>query len=208
MASRADVKRNVLALVIFVSSAAAQQGKIDPNAVPVEKEPQHHLVFANDSVRVIDARLPHGYKSLSHTHSQDNVAITISPGREDAQSIARIGCAGFSKGGYSHAVTNSGTIELRFIAVEILSSPAKSGAVAVANEPRHTLETENERVRIYRVKLASGESLTSHTHSAGWLGVIVKGGSGPGTFQWYGPGSPNPIVAGQSELEIVELEPR
>lgn len=155
MASRADVKRNVLALVIFVSSAGAQQGQIDPDAVPVEKEPQHHLVFANDSVRVIDARLPPGYKSLSHTHSQDNVAITISP-----------------------------------------------------NEPRHTLETENERVRIYRVKLASGESLTSHTHSAGWLGVIVKGGSGPGTFQWYGPGSPNPIMAGQSELEIVELEPR
>jgi hypothetical protein len=51
MASRADVKRNVLALVIFVSSAGAQQGQIDSNAVPVEKEPQHHLVFANDSVR-------------------------------------------------------------------------------------------------------------------------------------------------------------
>src|SRR5262245_47223005 len=109
---RSDVKRSVLVLVIFVSSAAAQQGQIDPIAVPVEKEPQHHLVFANDYVHVIDARLPPGYKSLSHTHSQDNVAITISPGREDAQSIARIGRAGFSKGGYSHTVTNSGTIEL------------------------------------------------------------------------------------------------
>src|SRR5256885_450988 len=95
-------------LVTALLALAGQQPQIDPDAVPVEQEPQHHPVFANDFVRVIDARLPPGYKSLSHTHLQDNVAITISPGRDDAQSIARIGRAGFSKGGYSHVVTNSG----------------------------------------------------------------------------------------------------
>ena len=92
-----------------VAALAAQQARIDPNAVPVDKEPQHHLVFANESIRVVDARLPPGYQSLSHTHAQDNVSVTNSPARDDAQSMARIGRAGFSKGGYSHTVTNSGS---------------------------------------------------------------------------------------------------
>jgi len=124
-----------LAGVVFISAVAglaAQQGGIDPNAVPVEKEPKHHLVFSNDFIRVVDARLPPGYKTLSHTHANDNVAITISPGREDAAAMARIGRAGFSKGGYSHIVTNAGTIEMRFIVVELLSGSEKSTLSSMA----------------------------------------------------------------------------
>ena len=193
--------------ILAVALGLGAQGQIDPNAVPVEKEPQHHLVFTNDFVHVIDARFPPGYKSLSHTHAQDNVAITISTGRDDAQSAARIGRAGFSKGGYSHVVTNSGTIEMRFIAVELMRAD-KPGAAPFPDESRHKLEMENDRVRIYRVKLAPGESLTSHTHSAGWLGVTVSGGSGPGAYQWHGAGTNNPLNSGQSALEVVELELR
>jgi len=81
--------------LVNLASPGPQQAQIDPNAVPVEKEPQHHLVFTNDFVRVVDARFPPGYKSLSHAHAQDNVAVTISTGRDDAASAARIGRAGF-----------------------------------------------------------------------------------------------------------------
>ena len=87
----------LLIATVLLSSLAltGQQNRIDPNAVPVEKEPQHHLVFTNDFVRVIDARFPPGYKSLSHAHAKDNVAITIATGRDDAASAARISRAGF-----------------------------------------------------------------------------------------------------------------
>ena len=133
----------MLAGVVFISALAglaAQQGRIDPNAAPVEKEPQHHMVFSNDCIRVVDAQLPPGYTTLSHTHADDSVAITISPGREVAAAIARIGRAGFSKGGYSHIVTNAGTIELRFIVVELLPGSEKSTAAAFLDGPAHRLE--------------------------------------------------------------------
>src|SRR5262249_49687473 len=162
-------------------------------------EPQHHLVFTNEFVRVIDARLPPGYKSLSHTHAQDNVAITIATGRDTAESLARIGRAGFSTGGYSHVVTNSGPIEMRFIAVELLRGD-RSGATAFADEPAHTLELQNDRVRIYRIKLTPGESLAAHTHSAGWLSVTIKGGQGPGAFQWHAAETVDSLRAGESGL--------
>ena len=62
--------RAATAVFPALTSLAAQQARpIDPNAIPVDKEPQHHLVFANDFVRVVDARLPPGYKSLNHTHA-------------------------------------------------------------------------------------------------------------------------------------------
>jgi len=195
------------ALFVFLAWFAAQQSRIDPGAVPVDKEPNHHLVFVNDFVRVVDARLPPGYKSLSHTHGQDNVAITISPGRGDAESLARIGRAGFSKGGYSHTVTNSGSIELRFIDVEILKGD-KSGAAPFPGVPGHELESENDRVRIYRIKLVPGESLPLHRHTGGWLAVTVAGGDGPGSYRWHEGGTDSPLKANQTALEIVELEPR
>lgn len=199
----------LLAAVLWGSFVllALPQGRIDPNAVPVDKEPRHSLVFSNAFIRVIDARLPPGYQSLSHTHAQDNVAITISPGRDDAASLARIGRAGFSKGGYSHVVTNSGSIELRFIDVEFWGADKPSSA-AFPDQPQHKLEVENERVRIYRIKLAAGESLPEHAHPAGWIGVTVAGGAGPGAYQWYAAGTANTITATQAPLEIVELEPR
>lgn len=195
------------ALVASVVSFAVAQDRIDPNAVPVEKEPQHRLVFTNDFIRVVDARLPPGYKSLSHTHALDNSAVTISPGREDAASMARIGRAGFTKGGYSHVVTNAGTIELRFINAEFLKGDQPSAA-PVPDQAGHKLELENERVRIYRITLAPGESLPAHAHPSGWLEVTVAGGAGPGVFRWYAAGTSHPLRADQAALEVVELEPR
>jgi hypothetical protein len=79
---------------------------------------------------------------------------------------------------------------------------------AVADEPEHRLETENDRVRIYRVRLDPGDSLVTHTHAAGWVGVTIVGGAGPGTYRLYEAGAANPLAAGMYPLEILELEPK
>src|SRR5207244_3904668 len=129
------------------------------------------------------------------------------PGRDDAASLARIGRAGFSKGGYSHVVTNSGSSEMRFIAVELLQADNPATA-SLPDMPGHKLETENERVRIYRVKLAPGESLPAHRHAAGWLAVTVVGGNGPGSYRWNAAGTNDSINAIPTALEVVELELR
>jgi predicted metal-dependent enzyme (double-stranded beta helix superfamily) len=201
------IARALVGVVAASLSVGAQQRgrQLDPNAIPVDKEPNHHLVFANEFVRVIDARFPPGHKTLVHAHMADNVAVTITTGRENAPG----GRAGFAAGGYSHSVTNSGPLEQRFIDVEFLKSD-KPGAPAAPDSPAHTLETENDRVRIYRVKLAPGESLASHRHDAGWIGVTVTGGRGPGTYQWHAGGTSLPLAvqAKDAALEIVELEPK
>ena len=176
--------------------------------VPVEQEPQHKVVFKNEFVRVIDATLPPGYVTLNHTHPVDNVSVTISTGRDGEAGARGVGRAGFSKGGYSHSVTNSGVNIMRFIVVEPLKSDRPTAAVTEL--PKHTLETENDRVRIYRVKLGPGESVQPHTHAAGWVEVTVAGGGGPGVAMWHAAGDPRPLKLGPNEspLELVELEPK
>jgi quercetin dioxygenase-like cupin family protein len=200
-----------LATVVVASIvvSAQQAPRIDPSAVPIDQEPNHQIVFANPHVRVIDARFPPGHVTLEHTHLADNSAITISTGRDDAEAAARVGRVGFTRGGYSHRVTNNGTIEMRFVAVEYIKGD-RPGALAAADGPNHKLETENDRVRIYRVRLAPGESIASHSHQAGWLAVTVKGGDGPGRHQWHPGGSDIPlrVASGQQAVEIVELEPK
>ena len=199
----------VFALTVSVATQQAPARKIDPNAIPVEKEPYHKLVFANDYVRVLDVRLPAGYVSLMHTHFADNSAVTIVPNATGPEAEARIGRGGFSRGGYSHVARNTGAREMRLIDVEFHKSD-RPNAPAAADTPTHKLENEQDSVRIYRVKLAPGESLSSHTHAAGWMAVTIRGGKGPGTYQWYAAGSSAPInsAPGRKPLEIVEFEPK
>jgi hypothetical protein len=133
--------------------------------------------------------------------------VTLAPGRDDAQALTRVGRAIFNRGGYSHTVTNPGPGVARFIEVEILS-PDVPHAGAVPDSPGHELELENARVRIYRVKLDAGAKLDPHTHEAGWVSIAVRGGTDPGSAEWHAAGSENPLVAGSTPLELVEVEPR
>lgn len=189
-------------LVILMAATLIASAQ-EPQAIPVDQEPHHKVVYRNDFVRVIDATFPAGYMTLNHTHDVDNVAVTISTGRGGSP-----GRAGFSKGGYSHRVTNSGPDVMRFIDAEILKTDRPGSAATL--HPGHSLETENDRVRIYRVKLGQGQPIEPHAHAAGWLEVTVVGGSGPGTFLWHSAGEAVPLAVtpGTDSLEIVEIEPR
>lgn len=195
----------MISLVFLLTCGLLGASQQQP-AVPIEEEPHHKIVFKNDYVRVIDATFPPGYVTLNHTHEVDNVAIMISPGREGAAAERGIGRASFSKGGYSHSVTNPGPGIMRFIDVEILKSDHPGADPELP--PGHTLELENDRVRVYRVRLDAGGSLNTHTHSSGWMEVTVSGEAGAGAFTWQNAGQDHPLRAGGAALEVVELQPR
>ncbi len=200
----------VLAAVLAASVAVAAQQPpaIDPAAIPIEQEPRHRLVFANEFVRIIDALLPPLYVSQNHTHTLDNVSVTILSGLEGAQAQARVGFAGFSRGGYSHIITNPNTAPMRFIAVE-LRAPDASGAGEELPQPNHTAVLTNARVRVSRVKLDAGQRIAEHTHQSGFVSVVVRGGDGPGSWKWHGGAdAASPLAAGTQALELVEIEPR
>ena len=209
MSSRRSLVLAALALVPVLAAGQQPARTVDPAAVPVDREPQHKLVFANGFVRVLDVRFPPGYVSLNHTHLADNSAITIAPSQPGPEAAARIGRFGFSRGGYSHVVRNSGTLEQRLIDVEFHKSD-RPGAAAAPDSPGHALETDNDRVRSYRVRLAPGQSLPAHAHQAGWMAITIRGGSGPGTHQWFAAGSAAPlsVPSGGEALEVVEFEPK
>lgn len=199
-----------LAVFCFaVASLLAQQGSaVDVAAVPVDQEPRHRVVFTNDFVRIIDAFLPPLYVSQNHTHALDNVAVTILPGVEGPRGQARVGFAGFSRGGYTHVVTNPNTGPMRFIDVELRA--AEHGVSG--DEPpqdNHLTVLNNSRVRISRVKLDAGQSVSGHQHASGYVSVVVRGGEGAGTWRWHPANEPAAALdAGRQPLEIVEIEPK
>ncbi|HUR34666.1 MAG TPA: hypothetical protein VM032_12775 [Vicinamibacterales bacterium] len=195
-------------LAVVPLGRAQQAPSIDPAAIPIEQEPRHRLVFANEFVRIIDALLPPLYVSQNHTHTYDNVAVTILPGTDGPQAQARIGFAGYSRGGYSHIITNPNTGPMRFIAVE-LRAPDHSVESEELPQGGHVSVLGNARVHIARVKLAAGESLASHQHAAGYVSIVVRGSEPAGTWRWHAAGEPAASLdAGRQALEIVEVEPK
>jgi len=171
--------RSLLCLIALLPQQAVR-------SVPVGDEPRHHVVYSNDYVRVIDAVVPPGDVTLYHTHSKDNVPVAISGGKmrtqvlggEPTESDVPTGGIWFARETYTHQITNVGEGALRFIDAEILATPpgSKPGP-ALEGVPGLKLEIDNPRVRVYRVRLESGQSTGEHTHSAATLCVAITAAS-------------------------------
>lgn len=192
--------------VVVLGAQPPTPGPTAADRVPYSESPNHRLVFSNEFVRVVDVRLPPGYRNPRHTHARDYVAVSVPTGSSDPRS-PETGRTVFAVAGDADALTNDGNRERRFLEVEILKAD-RSNARAVDGEPDHVLEAENEHVRVYRTTLDPGDSIPVHTHAAGWMSVTIAGWTGPGSYHWYDAGAPNPLAAGQYVLELVELEPR
>jgi hypothetical protein len=189
------------------SPPAASAAEPDAAAVPVDQEPRHHLVFANEFVRIIDALFPGFYVSQNHTHAADHVTVVIVAGRDDAQGQARVGFAGFAKGGYSHVVTNPAPGPMRFIDVELRAPDRGTGGDDA--QSGHFTVLNNTRVRIVRVKIDPGQSVTEHRHVNGYVSVTVRGGEGAGTWKWHPAGEPAATLeSGRQALDVVEITPK
>ncbi|MGC4083135.1 MAG: hypothetical protein QM736_13755 [Vicinamibacterales bacterium] len=199
-----------LFIVLVLAAGAvihAQQPSLDVPAVPVEQEPHHRLVFANDFIRILDVVLPPLYVSQNHTHVYDSVAVVILPGIDGPQGQARIGFAGYARGGYTHVITNPNTSPMRIVGVE-LREPDR-GSIEELPQDEHVPVLTNAHVRITRVRLAAGETVADHQHANGYASVVVRGGDGPGTWKWHAAGEgPAPLPAGSQPLEMIEVEPR
>jgi quercetin dioxygenase-like cupin family protein len=219
-----------LLLFIVLQLIPAQQ------AVPVGKEPRHKTKFENQYVRVIDAAVAVGDATLYHTHDLDNVPVNVSGGKLKTETVGQAeatfttmetGRTSFAKGGYTHRITNVGDTPLRFIDAEILSPYGKSSTAAILDAALektagHTLISENERVRLYRVIIEPGQTIAAHAHVLPRLSVSVSGGKlaihsndrkaktktfKVGDFSWHKPESQHVLKnLGAEKYESVEIE--
>ena len=149
--------------------------------VPVANEPRHHLKFENQYVRVFDVIVLPGDATLFHTHASDYVFVTIGDallinevtGAEPADLILKNDEVRFSKGPFTHRVTNVAITPFHNITVEILSTPGRAAASTPDTSPGHSIVLDNDRVRVERLILEPGQSTNVHTHGLSALSVFL-----------------------------------
>ena len=140
--------------------------------VEVRDEPWHRRRFENPHVRVYDVLIPPGDTTLYHRHTEDTLYVGIAEAAVRDQMLGRDGArTGTTPAGMAlwrphrtrpltHQVQNVGTSDMRLIGAEVRSTPAQTSPRAL--EARgHELRLENERVRIYDLGLAPGETTGS-----------------------------------------------
>jgi len=217
----------LLLLLTLLAPATAQA------PLSIEKEPRHHLEFQNSYVRLFYVRIAPGDSTLFHTHVNDNVGVKLTdaelsdvvPGGIPEMLLVNQGAVGF--GHYptplTHSVSNVGSTPFHNMLVEILPSNAvPSTAPSLAHVAGHILEMENERVRIFRLVLAPGQSTEEHSHALHGLGVVITGGKiaidvpgtktetvtfNPGDYRWHQGGMRHSLRnVGSATFEAVEIE--
>jgi quercetin dioxygenase-like cupin family protein len=216
----------VRAVLVGVAFAASLASSAAQRAVPVDSEPRHRVVYADARAKVIDAVLPPGDATLFHTHARDNVPVAIEGGRirteiaggATAETDVKTGAVSFARGGYTHRIANVGPGTVHFVDVELLSPDARpAGDTEAPNAPGLAIEFENERVRVYRVRLDPGAATGLHTHATAAVWVSVTGGRvsagavtrdlAPGSYGWATAGVPHAIRnEGTSPVELVEID--
>ena len=184
-------------------------------------------------MRVFYVLVAPGDKTLFHTHINDGVGIKLSNSRiTDEESgvkpvviATKRGAVGFTHypGPLTHRVSNIGTTAFRNVFVEVLPPTGTTSKVPLpARAAGHTLVLENERVRIFRLVLAPGESVEVRPPARGSLCVAVSRGTitietgpkkigtvkfFPGDSQWREDGMKYSLRnIGSSSFEAVDIE--
>jgi hypothetical protein len=186
---------SLLLLLTFSLSAQA------PEAVPLAREPHHHLVFENDYVRVFRVSVPAHAATLLHQHDVPYVYVSLGPadvvnavqGRPEARIVMADGQVGYSPGHFAHiARTDAGstfdnvTIELlkpqgqpRNTCAEIVPGSSEYHCDSPAARKRRSVDfvsqfqTDEMEASLTRVD-GSVQQITS-TPTAGVLFVLLSG---------------------------------
>ncbi len=111
-------------LLLFTFSLNAQA----PAAVPISKEPHHHLVLENDYVRVFRVSLPARDATLLHQHDVPYLYISLGPadvinavqGKPEAHLVMADGQLGYSPGHFAHIARTDAGSTFDNVTIELL----------------------------------------------------------------------------------------
>jgi quercetin dioxygenase-like cupin family protein len=222
------MKMRLMAVVFLLLASLFPSSAQSP--VPIDKEPHHHLKYANDYFRVFDVVVPSGKTTLFHIHSSDYAFVAIgdaslkaeTPGSQPSDLILKDGEARFTKGPITHRVTNPSDTPFRNITVEILGSPGPGSVTSTPDtSPGHSIVLENERVRIERLILEPGQSTNLHTHGLSAMSVFLTKAKvqvespgqktqtieyKPGDFRWRSPITHSIRNIGSTRFEAVGID--
>jgi hypothetical protein len=208
----------------------------DPASAPLARnEAHHHVVLQNDLVRIMRVLIPPNDATGWHEHNFDYVVVAVNgtkvhvdikgnpqavEGTMVTNSVAYTNYVGKH---FVHRVANKSETVNNQLAFEIL--PSAPGAFTLSDRssvPQYKMETDNDRVRVWRLQLAPGEVADLINQKAPAVRVILSGerlletdsngqvkeiNTRGGDFAWL-PGSLARSVtnAGLTPLELVEVE--
>jgi quercetin dioxygenase-like cupin family protein len=170
---------------------------------PVKVDPAHHKVeFENAQVRVLRISFGPGEKAPLHQHPA-GVAVfmtdqqaTLSPAASATAVPKRGGVILAEPSG--HSVENRGTSRSEVVLVE-LKAPSSARTLkpdAIQADPKHyTVEAENDRVRVLRIRYPPKEKSVLHAHYPG-VAVALSDASARFTDA-AGKSEDRPMKAGQ-----------
>src|SRR4051812_46185157 len=167
--------------LLVIPVVAISQSNSPQNPVEIKGEPRHHPSFENEFVKIWDVTVPGGDATLWHAHRNDNVVVTLAPAKLHIETLARdpvdaewkYGEVRFSKATYIHRAMNVGTTAFHNLTIELLK-PASANPITAPNETGREPVLENDRVRVYRVSLAPGETNPTHTHPFPTLDITMN----------------------------------
>ncbi len=192
----------------------------------LDHEAKHHLVFANEWVRVFDVIVPAGDSTRYHVHANDYVYVNFGAANLKAQPLGgsatdlRLadGEVRFTPGPITHRVVNPSTTPFHNLTIELL----KSTGVTLSSSPAGQVVLDNSRVRVERIVLEPGESTPRHEHRGPGLEVAVRGGTVSSAsvtevsqrltyqsagYRWYDAPRIHTLTnVGPTTVEIVEIE--
>ena len=156
--------------------------------VPLENEPHHHPLLANDFIRVFHVQVPPHESTLLHRHERDYVMVQLTSsdltnapaGGPGQQSHVEPGQAQLIKAPLIHVVANLGETAYANISMEILrSSPQHPpGAVPAGNFGGEGVVTrllfENDVVRAWDTEIHPGGTQAHHVHQLPYLAIAVS----------------------------------
>src|SRR5215467_3914373 len=113
-------------LALLLSASAAAQSV--PGAVLAKREPHHHLVYEDSTIRVLRVRVPPHDTTLLHEHDPDyfwislgpSTLINVRPGTPDASVSSADLAFHYAVGPFAHIARNPGSAPFDNITVELL----------------------------------------------------------------------------------------
>ncbi len=215
-------------LCLFVAGLSS----IGAAQVPVEQEPRHRLVFANEALRVLDVNVTAGDTTLEHSHLNDIATVCISCpqtrtrpkgaewGAPRTRLVGEPNITEYSGKPDSHTLQNLGNSLYRLIAVENLRKSGWSDPAPISGGGAKLLN-QTRAFRVYDVHVAAGASLPAHSHTTPTIVVLVAGETAardegaqrvldkPGQWVLIPPGESHRFTArGTAEAHAVEIEAR
>jgi quercetin dioxygenase-like cupin family protein len=178
--------RRLMLCVVFSARLFAQTA----TEVEITAEPHHHLVFANEQVRVFNVDVPPHIDTLMHWHRHDYFYVMLGPvevvnavkGKDPVKAKLQLGQVGFTPGPFAHIARDVSDLPFRNVTIEILQDDKMRHAAAKWDDERSLVILQGgtqeilfvkDGIRASEFELQPGGVVPVHSHAGPHLLVTV-----------------------------------